>query len=120
MVRASFPLSFGGPSLVDRDRLRTRGGQLERISLSGFWRAEAARRDERVAICRMQLRQPRILSGRAGCRPERRRRLDDVEGFDLQPPTGAIREVVNRSPPEHRAYNAPAPFKTVFAVWRGP
>ena len=36
MVRASFRLSFGGPSLVDRDRLRTRGGQLERISLSGF------------------------------------------------------------------------------------
>ena len=36
MVRASFRLSFGGPSLVDRDRLRTRCGQLERISLSGF------------------------------------------------------------------------------------
>src|SRR5271165_3039989 len=36
MVRASFRLSFGGPSLVDRDRLRTRGGQLERKSLSGF------------------------------------------------------------------------------------
>ena len=36
MVRASFRLSFGGPSLVDRDRLRTRGGQLQRISLSGF------------------------------------------------------------------------------------
>ena len=34
MVRASFRLSFAGPSLVDR--LRTRGGQLERISLSGF------------------------------------------------------------------------------------
>ena len=28
MVRASFRLSFGGPSLVDRDRLRTRGGFL--------------------------------------------------------------------------------------------
>ena len=31
MLRASFRLSFGGPSLVDRDRLRTSGGQLERI-----------------------------------------------------------------------------------------
>ena len=36
MVRAPFRLSSGGPSLVDRDRLRTRGGQLERISLSSF------------------------------------------------------------------------------------
>ena len=32
MVRAPFRLSFGGPSLVNRDRLRAGGGQLERIS----------------------------------------------------------------------------------------
>ena len=33
MVRASFRLSFGGPSLVDRDRLRTRGGVSARLLL---------------------------------------------------------------------------------------
>ena len=36
MVRAPFRLSFGGLSLVNRDHLRARCGQLERIGLPGF------------------------------------------------------------------------------------
>src|SRR5271166_5271265 len=55
MVRASFRLSMGGPSLVDRDRLRTRGGQLERISLPGF---AIAPPDRRSRLCPCLLHEP--------------------------------------------------------------
>ena len=55
MVRAPFRLSFGGLSLVNRDRLRARCGQLERISLPGL---VVAPPDRRSRLCPYLLQEP--------------------------------------------------------------
>ena len=55
MVRASFRLSFEGPSLVPRNRLRACCGQLERISLPGV---VVAPPDRRSRLCPCLLQEP--------------------------------------------------------------
>src|SRR5271165_1889503 len=55
MVRAPFPNAFRGRRLVNRDRLRAGGSQLERISLPGL---AIAPPDRRSRLCPYLLYEP--------------------------------------------------------------
>ena len=55
MARAPFRHAFRGHRLINRDRLRARCGQLERISLSGFIVAPP---DRRSRLCPHLLYKP--------------------------------------------------------------
>ena len=70
-----------------------------------------------VAIDSLGLPTPASMNRTSKRRPARRRLravivsgLTTSRGLDLQPPAGAILEVVKRGPPAHRADHTPAPF----------